>query len=169
VIFKTNIKLELDRLLNDLSQVVSVFNSMNQLAIVYDPKKVIDGHEPHFSAIGKSPIDIDEWNLTEVCPIFKNTYLEEVIDIIPYQKQRIRLMRMLPKTTYSMHVDTYKRLHWALITDPSCHLTFQSNAKFFGWHIPADGFGYLADTTKMHSAVNPWDQIRYHLVIDIKE
>lgn len=168
MIFKTNIQIDINRALLDLDKIVQFFDNKNQLAITYDPDRPPYDLAPHLSAIGKSPIDIDQWNLSTVCPIFKDSYFYEILQNLPYTVQRARLMRMAPKTTYSMHVDTYKRLHFALITNPGCHLSFQSGDKFFGWHIPADGHAYIADTTKLHSAVNPWDQNRYHMVVDIK-
>lgn len=168
MIVKTDLNFNIDMLISDLKKYINVFDSQNQLAITYDEKRVLD-KEPHFVAIGRSPPDIDEWDLTKICPIFQNSYFASMLDKIPYSLQRVRLMRMSPKSTYSMHVDTYKRLHWALITHASCHLTFQHHNTFLGWHIPADGYGYIADTTKLHSAVNPWDQYRYHLVMDIKD
>ena len=169
MILKTDLKFDLERLIDSLRFYIDIFDYNNQLAITFDETRLKENVEPHFIAIGKSPPDIDQWNLDQTCPIFKNSYFEEIINSIPYSKQRARLMRMPPRSTYSMHVDTYQRLHWAIITDPACHLTFQNNKTFFGWHIPADGFAYIADTRKLHSAVNPWDQYRYHLVIDIKD
>jgi Aspartyl/Asparaginyl beta-hydroxylase len=169
VIFKTNLQIDLPRLVKDLSRYIDVFDQFNQLSIVYDENRLVENIEPHYVAIGKSTPDIDQWNLNKICPLFANSYFAEIFDLVPYKKQRARIMRMAPRSTYSMHVDSYKRLHWALITDPSCHLTFQNNEQFFGWHIPANGFAYLVDTRKMHSAVNPWDQYRYHFVIDIKD
>ena len=80
-------------------------------------------------------------------------------------------MRMKPKTCLSFHKDLYKRLHWALITKPECHISFRENANsnFVGYHIPADGYGYMLDTTIGHTALNPSNYDRYHLVIDIIE
>jgi hypothetical protein len=154
----------------ELEKYIPYFNQMDQLSIKFDPHKNLN-ELPHYQCIGRSPSDILDWNFTEICPIFKNSKFLNILSNLKESTKRIRLMRIKPRSCYSFHYDTYRRLHWALLTFPECHMSFQSsvNNEFTGFHIPADGFGYWTDTKIKHTAVNPTMEYRYHLVIDIIE
>jgi len=150
---------------------IGYFNNIDQLSLKYDPEKKLSD-EPHYQCIGRSPNNILEWNFTTISPIFENSLFINLIDKLKYKTKRIRLMRMKPRSCYSLHYDYHKRLHWALITFPECHMSFRDEkdlGMFSGFHIPADGYAYLTDTLKYHTAINPTLNYRYHLVIDIIE
>ena len=165
---RTNYYYDVNKLKIEVFKFKKYFNEINQLNVKYDRTRNIETL-PHLNCIGKSPKDISEWNFDNVSPIFENSHMLSTVSQIKETTHRIRLMAMKPKSCYSLHIDTYKRLHWAIITHPSCHMSFQESDEkvFSGFHIPADGYGYMVDTRMMHTALNPWDQFRYHLVIDI--
>ena len=78
---------------------------------------------------------------------------------------RTRILKLLPKTCYSIHWDRSKRVHLAIITDHKCKLLIDDNA----CHIPDDGHPYMVDTTKYHTALNgTFDVERIHIVGCIK-
>lgn len=153
---------------NETQRYIEHFTDMDQLSIKYDPTKNLS-EEPHLQCVGRSPNDITDWNFSEICPIFKDSVFSEILNQVKEPTKRIRLMRMRPRSSYSFHKDQCKRLHWALITFPGCHITFQKNngEEFIGFHIPANGYGYITDTQVKHTAINPTLNLRYHLVIDI--
>lgn len=164
---KTEYFYNIKDLVDELPNFTKYFNQVNQLSLKYDPTQVKD-IPPHLSCIGRSSLDILNWNFTEISPIFVSSAMIKVVEQIQQPTKRIRLMAMPPRTCYSLHADLYRRLHWAILTYPGCHMSFQEqDNKFAGFHIPADGYGYLVDTRTNHTAVNPSDKIRYHLVIDI--
>jgi len=79
---------------------------------------------------------------------------------------RTRVMIMGPKTCYSWHKDPSPRVHLALETHEYCF--FVENKEIV--HIPADGYPYLIDTTKYHTAMNcTLDTKRIHLVGCVRE
>lgn len=74
---------------------------------------------------------------------------------------RTRIMKLNPKQCYSYHVDRSPRIHLAVQTHPHCF--FVEDDKLI--HIPDDGYAYLVDTTKYHTAMNcTLDFERIHIV-----
>jgi len=75
---------------------------------------------------------------------------------------RVRMLTMLPKTTYSLHYDyDLWRVHIPLITNPDC--LFFVDGKM--WHLPV-GYAYLVNVENHHLALNAGDQNRIHIVFD---
>lgn len=99
-----------------------------------------------------------------IYPEFRNTIWEEVINQLPGKKSRARIMIMPPFKILDLHRDFEKRWHIPIITDPACMMLDYETAK--SYHIPADGYVYDVDTTKLHTAFNPTTNInRVHLVV----
>lgn len=74
---------------------------------------------------------------------------------------RTRIMKLKPKSTYTMHWDRSPRVHLATVTSENCFLVLENKLH----HIPNDGFAYWVDTRVCHSAVNfTPDLERIHLV-----
>ena len=74
---------------------------------------------------------------------------------------RTRIMKLNPKTCYTVHRDKTPRVHLAIDTDPRCLFLLEDTA----FHIPADGSAYYIDTTKPHTALNgTLDFERIHIV-----
>jgi len=74
---------------------------------------------------------------------------------------RTRIMKLNPKQCYSYHIDRSPRVHLAVTTHQHCF--FMEDDKLI--HIPNDGYPYLVDTTKYHTAMNcTLDLERIHIV-----
>ena len=63
---------------------------------------------------------------------------------------RTRVMKLHPKSCYSWHQDDSKRLHLALQTNDKCFFVVENEII----RIKSDGFPFLLDTTKFHTAIN---------------
>ena len=110
--------------------------------------------------------DSNERDFNKLNSFFKNTDIERLLSSISqsgYSYGRVRLMKLNPKTTYSYHMDTETRLHFALDTNQDNMFIIDDEV----FRIPSDGFGYHMDTTKYHTAINCSNSIRIHLVIDL--
>jgi len=90
--------------------------------------------------------------------IFDLPYINSIISDL--KMYRTRIMRMKPKTCYTIHKDTTKRIHIPIFTNEHCFLIVNNKIK----HYPADGNYYLIDTTQYHTAVNASRYERTHLV-----
>lgn len=96
----------------------------------------------------------------------KGSYIEDILKNLSkmYTIHRARLMMLYPKSCYSWHRDVSKRIHIAVNTNENCRLVFEQGS----FHIPADGYAYLTDTTQFHSAFNgSLTDSRLHLVTNI--
>ena len=75
---------------------------------------------------------------------------------------RVRLLMMLPRTTYSLHHDLdLWRLHIPLVTNPQA-LMFVNGRM---WHLPV-GWAYLVHVGQDHLALNAGLTDRIHVVFD---
>lgn len=92
-------------------------------------------------------------------PLFDLPYTNKIL--VDLKMYRTRLMKLMPKTCYSLHADPTKRIHVPLITNEKCLMVVDNEA----FHIPADGNYYIIDTTKKHTAINgDFNLERIHLV-----
>ena len=110
---------------------------------------------------------IDETKYTEIIPDFKNTYFEEVINILKkkFKLGRIRILLKEPRSTLSWHRDPEPRLHIPIITNPGCRMVIENIAK----HMPADGSVTITNNTKYHNFFNGGEQDRIHIVACVLE
>lgn len=91
---------------------------------------------------------------------FHKLYLEVAAkSVLPIG--RMRLLKLKPKTCYSVHRDNSIRYHFALHTNPECYMVFKNQGLV---HIPADGNCYATNTLLEHSAMNGSLEERVHLV-----
>ena len=105
---------------------------------------------------------IDESKYTEIVPEFKNTYFEEVYNLLKkkFKLGRVRILLKEPRSTLSWHRDPEPRLHIPIITNPGCLMVIDNVAK----HLPADGSVWITNNTKYHNAFNGGEENRIHLV-----
>ena len=105
---------------------------------------------------------IDESKYTEIVSDFKNTYFNEVYEILKskYNIGRVRILLKEPRSTLSWHRDPEPRLHIPIITNPGCSMVIENVAK----HLPADGCVTITNNTKYHNFFNGGEQSRIHLV-----
>ena len=105
---------------------------------------------------------IDESKYTEIVPEFKNTYFEEVYNLLrkKFKLGRVRILLKEPRSTLSWHRDPEPRLHIPIITNPGSIMVIDNVAK----HLPADGSVWITNNTKYHNAFNGGEENRIHLV-----
>ena len=110
---------------------------------------------------------IDESKYTELTDDFKNTYFEEVYEILRsnFKLGRIRILLKEPRSTLSWHKDPEPRLHIPIITNLGCSMVIENVAK----HLPADGHVTITNNTKYHNFFNGGEQARVHLVACVLE
>lgn len=97
---------------------------------------------------------------------FKGSSIEDLLNNLyanGYSHGRVRIMRMKPKSVYTYHMDCEPRLHFALKTNPKAMFIIDDEV----FRVPADGRGYLLDTTVPHTAVNASLEERIHIVFDL--
>lgn len=104
---------------------------------------------------------------TELCPEFKDTYVEEVYNIITskFKLGRVRFLMKPPRSCLSWHRDPEMRLHIPIITNVGCKMVIEDTS----FHMPADGSGYITDNTKYHNFFNGSEIDRVHLVATVLE
>jgi len=102
---------------------------------------------------------------TELCPEFKDTYVEEVYNLVKskFKIGRMRFLMKPPRTCLSWHRDPEMRLHIPIITNEGCKMVIEDTA----FHMPADGSAYITDNTKYHNFFNGSEIERVHLVSTI--
>ncbi len=110
---------------------------------------------------------IDESKYTEIVPEFKNTYFEEVYNLLSkkFKLGRVRILLKEPRSTLSWHRDPEPRLHIPIITNPGCKMVIEDVAK----HMPANGTVTITNNTKYHNFFNGGEQDRVHLVACVLE
>ena len=108
---------------------------------------------------------IEEHKYTELCPEFKDTYIEEVYNQITkkFKLGRVRFLMKPPRSCLSWHRDPEMRLHIPIITNVGCKMVIEDEA----FHMPANGDGYITDNTKYHNFFNGSEIDRVHLVATI--
>jgi len=110
---------------------------------------------------------VEEHLYTEICPEFKDTYVEEVYNLISskYKIGRVRFLMKPPRSCLSWHRDPEMRLHIPIITNEGCRMVIEDTS----FHMPANGNGYITDNTKYHNFFNGSEFDRVHLVATVIE
>ena len=110
---------------------------------------------------------IEEHRYTEICPEFKDTYVEEVYNLITskFKLGRVRFLMKPPRSCLSWHRDPEMRLHIPIITNEGCRMVIND----VSFHMPSNGSGYLTDNTKYHNFFNGSEIDRVHLVATVLE
>ena len=110
---------------------------------------------------------VKESQYTELCPEFKDTYIEEVYNIVKkhFKIGRMRFLMKPPRTCLSWHRDPEKRLHIPIITNKGNIMVIDDIA----FHMPSDGAAYITDNTKYHNFFNGSECERVHLVSTLLE
>ena len=104
---------------------------------------------------------------TEICPEFKDTYVEEVYNLISskFKLGRVRFLMKPPRSCLSWHRDPEMRLHIPIITNEGCRMVIEDTS----FHMPSNGNGYITDNTKYHNFFNGSEVDRVHLVATVLE
>ena len=108
---------------------------------------------------------VQEHLYTEICPEFKDTYVEEVYNLISskFKLGRVRFLMKPPRSCLSWHRDPEMRLHIPIITNEGCRMVIEDTS----FHMPANGNGYITDNTKYHNFFNGSEVDRVHLVATV--
>ena len=110
---------------------------------------------------------VEEHLYTELCPEFKDTYVEEVYNLITskFKLGRVRFLMKPPRSCLSWHRDPEMRLHIPIITNEGCRMVIEDTS----FHMPSNGNGYITDNTKYHNFFNGSEVDRVHLVATVIE
>ena len=110
---------------------------------------------------------VKESQYTELCPEFKDTYVEEVYNLVKkhFKIGRMRFLMKPPRSCLSWHRDPEKRLHIPIITNKGNIMVIEDIA----FHMPSDGAAYITDNTKYHNFFNGSECERVHLVSTLLE
>ena len=110
---------------------------------------------------------VDEASFTEICDIFKESYIEEIYNLLKsnWQIGRVRILLKPPRSCLSWHRDPEKRIHIPIITNPGCRMVIENES----FHMPADGSIYITDNSKYHNFFNGGEKDRIHLVATLLE
>lgn len=133
-------------------------------SLLYDwdkTEKVVDVHGNTRLIPPKRTMPIKESDFIKLCTRFEGTLFEEVYDYLKTKHAigRLRIMRSLPKTCLTWHVDETPRLHYPIKTQDSCFMVIENESK----HLPQDTW-WLTDTRLYHTAFNASYEERIHLV-----
>lgn len=132
------------------------------------------GHKPDLlegignNLISKYPMSGLQENLfVNFNPNYKNSLFYWIYKNFPLPITRMRLMRVLPKTSYTMHVDGPGeiRYHIAIFTNPHAYIIYEDPPTLF--NVPANGKAYRINVEKNHTAANfNFNKTRLHLVLN---
>jgi hypothetical protein len=104
----------------------------------------------------------DEISFNTIHPNLKDTVFDKLINSIDCKVFRMRIMRMPPHTSYSIHKDPLFRIHIPITTNDRCAFLFPEND--YMKHMLADGSIYWTNTKLTHTFVNWSDEPRIHIV-----
>ncbi len=82
-------------------------------------------------------------------PIFDMPYINSIIKDLKMFRTRVMILK--PRTCYTYHKDTTKRIHIPLVTNDKCFFIINSQ-------------DYVVDTTQMHTALNASKEDRIHII-----
>lgn len=111
-------------------------------------------------------ITLREEDFTTLCTGFKDSLFEEVYNQIidKYKVGRIRIMKSLPKTCLTWHVDDTSRIHYPMKTQEGCIMVIENEAQ----HLEKNKW-YFTNTILPHTAFNGSKGERFHLVVTVLE
>ena len=142
LVYKTKLKFNSQKLI-DIWKGLSTFE--DQICVTSD--NLLDG-VGSLKDNNKTMHDYKELN-----PAFKNTYLEEVLNIVNNevgQTYRVRFMNMQPRTAYRLHNDQGLRYHIPLVTEKGCYFIINDML----YEMLDTGWLYFFDGRYKHTAIN---------------
>lgn len=114
----------------------------------------------------KRAVVYTEADFTTLSPQFADTAFADVYKLLTsnYKLGRVRVMRSVPKTCLSWHMDSTPRIHYVIKSQPGCLMVIEDTAKY----LPTQTWWHT-DTTKKHTAFNGSYEDRIHLVATVLE
>ncbi len=135
----------------------------------------ISGNNDWDCSVGKmKDLEYPERYYSTINDALKGTNIEKLLQKYP-QFYRWRLLKISPKQTYSVHMDSLDqksniRLHVPIKTNERAFLAFylqvpthQKSVNVEHFHLE-EGKSYFVNTSGFHTAVNYGDEHRYHIV-----
>lgn len=132
-------------------------------SLYYDwENKTIDAEGNYHVPIRDKILKETDFNI--LCNQFNSTKFEKVYDALneKYFLGRVRIMKLLPKTCLSWHVDEHPRIHFPIQTYEGCFMIIEDELK----HLQESKW-YYTHTIAKHTAINSSNNSRYHLVATI--
>lgn len=132
-----------------------------QMLPPFDRQIYLQGTDPTMDPLeptrGSNYLHVDKNELEYAVPLFNMPYINALVK--HFDVVRTRVMIVKPKTCYSYHRDTTKRLHIPVVSNEHCFLLVDKQAV----HLPVGGI-YIVDTTQEHTALNASSRARIHIV-----
>lgn len=142
---------DLEKILSELKQIELQFGYvLNQITLQSSGGELASGKTSNLKYPENKYVDLLIPDNYEISKFIKDHNL-----------YRTRIMKLLPLTCYSYHMDYSTRIHMALVTHEKCFFVEEKSLV----HVPADGNAYWLDTEKYHTAFNgSFDVERIHIV-----
>lgn len=144
------------------------FTELNQINLTVrsqsdrNPYEGIGRLEPRIeNGINTSELDYKYFNTQFQETAFFEIY-QKLQSVSPFPLGRARLMKLGPKSCYSVHEDGSLRFHLPVVTNPECYFCFEHQGFH---HLPAEGQVYCTNTLLRHTVVNGGSRDRIHFVI----
>jgi hypothetical protein len=105
----------------------------------------------------------DEKKYKFINPILKNTYLHKLI--LKHNAFRTRILKLNPKTCYSIHKDYSSRIHIPIESNDQCYMIWPNLSTCVRLQ---EGYVYWTETRESHTFINADKElVRIHLVMVI--
>jgi hypothetical protein len=164
LIKKTQYCFSKNSLIESLNKILSIcdFDKNNQIPLSsIENQKIDDSCTGNFL---KKSTYYPPSSFQFLLPIVKNTYFETVIHTVGWNCGRIRLMKLPPKSCYSIHVDDVDfRYHIPIVTNDQCFIIYKNHTPI---QMSETGFLYKMNVREPHSAMNGGNESRIHLLFD---
>jgi hypothetical protein len=161
-----------ERLANEIYQLIEHFGLQEHPQISLTS---LAGENNWINSTGKRHLlKYPERYFNKINEYLESTYIAECIRRYP-DFYRWRLMKVIPRATYSIHPDGLPfreniRLHIPVVTNSKAFLTFYDVMPGDGVTVTVHhanlkaGNSYEINTTNLHTAVNYGEHNRYHIV-----
>ena len=155
----------------EFSPVVTKFNKDNQWTAIS-----LRGYGKSITQIGKGGVlGTNTDDSLQNTPLYDELEMNKILEKIPAEKERVRLMKLRAGTTIAKHTDKVDkdirtgkiiRLHIPVITHEKILTTSWLQSGIAEFHMNKGSCWWL-DVSLPHKVVNKSDTDRVHLVVDI--
>lgn len=132
-------------------------------SLLWDWDSFVQGSE-NANMVKKRDKILQESDFVNLCSGFKDSLFEEVYTQLEkqYVLGRVRIMKSLPKTCLTWHVDHTPRIHYPMKTQEGCMMIIEDEVM----HLPLNTW-WRTNTTVNHTAINASRDYRLHLVVAV--
>ena len=156
----------------EFSPVITKFNKNNQWTAVS-----VRGYAGSIEQIGKGGVlgTLDDFNKLQNTPLYDELDMDKILDKIPAEKERVRLMKLEAGTKIAKHTDKVDkdiksgkiiRLHIPVVTNENVVMKSWLKSGIAEFRM-AKGECWWLDVSLPHQVDNNSDEDRVHLVVDI--